>query len=121
MVFRRLLIASLYSKHPGFGEENEWRIVYIRSDDHADVLKSSFGYFNGPNGLEPKLKLKIEPTRGLAGTGPTLESLIDHIILGPSRSSSLAEGTARRMMIAANKIKLANKIKASQIPFRFSL
>lgn len=117
-LFDRIKIFSLYTKHHGFKEENEWRITYLVERDLNKKLTPMFHYWVGPNGLQPKLKMKIEPIEGLTQNDLSLEKLIDKILLGPSVSSPLAKATVLRMMEKLNRTDLMNKVHASTIPFR---
>jgi hypothetical protein len=45
--------SSLLTKHDGFSEEKEWRIVYVPEGDPLGYLKACLDYFIGPRGLEP--------------------------------------------------------------------
>lgn len=59
-LFQRFKLFSLFSKHLGFGEEAEWRVVYLRDRDAAGVMVPLFDYKVGSRGIEPILKFKIE-------------------------------------------------------------
>lgn len=56
-MFSLMEIYSLISKHPGFSEENEWRIIYLPERDTRNILKDSFHYVIGNHGVELKLKV----------------------------------------------------------------
>src|SRR5258708_9389243 len=96
--FYRLKLFSIFTKHQGFSEENEWRVVYMRDRDEAKVFDNMFSYRVGPRGVEPKLKLRIEAIPGLPGSNLSLSELVERIILGPSLSSPLARGSVLRML-----------------------
>lgn len=53
---------ALVTKHMGFSEENEWRVVYVPERDPLGYLKPCLDYFVGPRGVEPKLKYKFGKT-----------------------------------------------------------
>jgi hypothetical protein len=117
--FERIKLFALFTKHRGFKEEREWRVVYMRDRDYAKKLEEMLDYWIGPRGAEPKLKLKIEALPSLAGETVTLSQLIDRIILGPSfLSTPLARSTIFRMLDVASKPELKDRIKFSTIPFR---
>jgi hypothetical protein len=35
--FQRLKLFAIFTKHPGFKEENEWRVMYMRDRDTGKV------------------------------------------------------------------------------------
>ncbi|WP_418319390.1 DUF2971 domain-containing protein [Piscinibacter sakaiensis] len=51
----RLKLFAIFTKHPGFKEEREWRIVYYSDRDIGDKFKTMLGYLITPRGVEPKL------------------------------------------------------------------
>jgi DUF2971 family protein len=116
--FQRIKLFALFSKHNGFDEEREWRVVYMRDRDNNKSLDSMFGYSIGQRGVEPKLKFKISPMAGVAHDGLSLSNLIHQIILGPSISSPLAKATMMKMLDHLKKPELKDRIIASTIPFR---
>ena len=60
-MFRLTLCHALSAKHPGFREENEWRIVYLSDLDTHNMLKNQRSYLIRGNKVEPRLKFPIEP------------------------------------------------------------
>lgn len=117
-LFERIKIFSLFTKHRGFSEEREWRVVYLKDRDRENRLHSMFSYTIGPAGIEPKLKFKVGPIDGVTGGDLSLDTLIDRIIIGPSGSSALEIHAIKRMLESINKAELANKIAGSTTPFR---
>ena len=116
-LFERIKLFSLYTKHHGFIEEKEWRLVYLTDRDTSGKLKSMFDYDIGPRGIEPKLKFKVAPIDGVFSS-LSLTGLIERIILGPSISSPLAKASIERMFDKMEKPELKRKIFTSTIPFR---
>lgn len=114
----RIVLFSIFTKHKGFEEENEWRLVYLKDRDVDNKLDSMFGYFNGPRGIEPKLKLKLEPMAGTIGENFQFSDIIHSIILGPTTSSPLALMSIERMLKSLRKDELIERLKSSTIPFR---
>jgi len=116
----RLKLFALFTKHDGFAEEQEWRIVYMNERDPQGLMKKMFGYAITGRGVEPKLKLEFAKVAQVLGSGISLESLVDLIILGPSISSVLSENSVRRMLNVAGQSGLAKLVTASSIPYRAS-
>lgn len=117
--FQRLKLFALFTKHQGFKEEKEWRVVYMRDRDAGRVFDRMFSYWVGPRGVEQKLKLKIEPLPGLFDD-LGLAKIVDRIILGPSLSTPLARGAILKMLDALGHSALKERVIASTIPFRAS-
>lgn len=44
IVFERLKLFALFTKHDGFKEEKEWRVVYLSERDTGKKLRSMLGY-----------------------------------------------------------------------------
>ena len=114
----RLKVFSLFTKHDGFSEEREWRVVYMSERDAADRLGRMHGYLITARGVEPKLKLKLASVPGVMDASVGIEALTDRIILGPTISTILAANSVRKMLILNNHGSLAARVVESSIPFR---
>jgi hypothetical protein len=117
-LFDRLKRFSLFTKHQGFSEEREWRLVYDKERDHKGWLLDSRNYFMGPRGLEPKLKLQIAPIEGVTTPDISLEKILDCILLGPRVSDPLSYNSICRMFDVLGKSELRQRIVQSSIPYR---
>nr|VFJ45626.1 MAG: Protein of unknown function (DUF2971) [Candidatus Kentron sp. FM]VFJ65105.1 MAG: Protein of unknown function (DUF2971) [Candidatus Kentron sp. FM]VFK11972.1 MAG: Protein of unknown function (DUF2971) [Candidatus Kentron sp. FM] len=117
-LFERIKVFALFSKHHGFKEEREWRVVYMREQDRDKKLDSMFDYTIGSRGIEPKLKFKVAPIASVTSDDLSLEKIIERIILGPSLSSPMAKTAVLRMLDRLGKSELKEKVHASMIPFR---
>jgi hypothetical protein len=117
-LFERIKLFALFTKHRGFKEEDEWRIVYIPERDTEEQLKPMFQYFIGPRGIEPKLKFKVLPVKGLTTDDLSLTKIIERIIIGPSISSPMTRATIERMLDILKHPALKSKLQGSTIPFR---
>lgn len=114
----RLKSFALFTKHTGFHEEKEWRIVYMSDRDKDQIFRKYFGHLATNRGVEPKLKLPIKPVPELNTEEISLSTLVDRIILGPSVSSALAANSLRQMLKTIGQDSLAERVVASEIPFR---
>ena len=109
---------ALTTKHSGFSEEREWRLIYLKDNDSEGLLRQSLGHHIGPRGVEPKLKLKIAPIAGVTSDDFSLDNLVHKIILGPSVSSPLAVQSVTRMLEGIGSSGYKDRIEASSIPLR---
>ncbi len=109
---------ALMTKHIGFGEEEEWRIIYLPELDPDGHLASQFGYHISPRGAEPNLKFKIAPVLGGSPGSLSLASLVEFILLGPSISSPIAQAAFRRVLKDTCLKDFEDRVFASTIPLR---
>jgi len=114
----RLKAFAIFTKHQGFQEEREWRIVYWSQRDPRKALGSMFDYSIGPRGLEPKLKFKVQHIEGVTTEDLSLEKIVHKIILGPSVSNILTVKTIERMLKKTGKVALIERLFTSTTPFR---
>ncbi len=117
-IFLALLHLAAISKHKGFEGEAEWRFIYWRDFDPKNLLTKYLSYFDGPNGVEPKFKLKIQPDAGIGIDEFRLEEIVKKIIIGPSAHKQLAEDATRLMVAELGLPTLSSKIVVSSIPLR---
>lgn len=117
-LFDALIVEALSTKHVGFAEEREWRLVYLLHRDFQRELVHLFGYHHGRGGLEPKLKLPIKPPLNIFSDSWSFKDILDRIIIGPSVSSPMAKATLCRALKGMGKEWVADKVVSSAIPFR---
>ena len=117
-LFERFKIFALFTKHRGFSEEREWRVIYLRDRDANGLLDGMLHYAVGSRGIEPKLKLKVKPIEGVSRPDLSLETIVAHIILGPTVSTPVAVSSVRRMLEKLAKAQLAQRVIASTTPYR---
>jgi len=109
---------ALTTKHKGFSEEAEWRVIYYPERDASGALKRFQGYHIGDRGVEPKLKYSIGHIADVSAPDLALEKILERIILGPSVSSPLAKRSVERMLEKIGKEGFKKKLHTSGIPLR---
>lgn len=119
-IFQRIKIFALFSKHKGFSEEKEWRAVYLKEIDPGQRMDAMFSYCIGSRGLEPKLKLQLEPKVPYPNQDLSLKNLVHSILLGPSLSSPMMIKSVHRMMKSHGMDDLNGRVSASSTPYRGS-
>jgi hypothetical protein len=112
-LFQRFKFFALFTKHKGFAEEREWRVIYDKERDTQKTFESMFSYAMTKNGIEPKFKFNVNHEESGA-----IEKYISKIILGPSYANSLSIASFKRMLASINKKSLQGKVFASTIPYR---
>lgn len=115
--FERLKMFALFTKHPGFREEREWRVVYLPERDSTRAFVHFIDYAIGRRGIEGKLKFKIAPLVGFIEDDFSLVKIVNRIILGPTVSSLLARDAVKKML-DHHAPELRDRVVASSIPFR---
>jgi Protein of unknown function (DUF2971) len=80
-VFEILRFAVLCTKHPGFREEREWRVIAAPRLNPSSRLISGVELVRGVPQIVLKIELKNVPEEGLEGLAPA--ELINRIIIGP--------------------------------------
>ena len=109
---------ALMTKHIGFKEENEWRLIHTRETDPGESLIDQTGYLITPKGAEPKLKFKINSLVDEAGLKISLSQFLALIILGPSASSPIAKKAFCRILKGTCLETFEDRVICSTIPLR---
>lgn len=120
-LLERFKFFALFSKHDGFEEEQEWRMVYLKDRDSDNKLADMLSYVVGGKGIEPKLKLKIGYIEGVIEKENSISNIVSEIILGPSISNILTLMTIKRMLEKVRKPELIDRVVMSSAPFRAAL
>ncbi|WP_332117235.1 DUF2971 domain-containing protein [Azorhizobium caulinodans] len=110
--------AALSTKHPGFKEEQEWRVLYC-PDTYPSSILSECEHIACISGVPQKIykvPLRDDPDRDYIGVNP--EDIIDCIIVGPTAFSK----TVRDALVAVLKRKglrhAEEMVVVSDIPLR---
>lgn len=115
-MFSALRYAILCTKHPGFLEEREWRVIYSPTFQKSERITSTIESINGTPQPVCKIPLKDVPEEGL--TGLAAPDFIDRIIIGPSK---FAVGLLDAFLILLDEAGVQNageKIVFSSVPLR---
>jgi hypothetical protein len=115
-LFERIKLFALFTKHRGFHEEREWRIVYLREQDPQGVFQHQLNYAIGLRGIEPRLRFTTDALRG-PRAGPALRDMVQRIILGPVLATPLALRAVVRML-EIYQPAWADGVTRSSTPYR---
>lgn len=117
-IFQSFRFAALGTKHPGFAEEREWRIVATPGmyDTPKGLLVESVETVRGVPQKVLKLQLKNLPEHELMGIA--LPELLHKIIIGPCDFPDILASALQRLLEERGVENAAQKIEISDIPLR---
>lgn len=113
-LFERIKLFALFTKHRGFHEEREWRLVYLREQDRQGMLTQQLHYAIGGRGIEPRLRFT---TDAIGGVDLRLDQMVRRIILGPVLATPLALRSVVRML-ELYQPSWADRVARSSTPYR---
>lgn len=116
LLFERIKLFALFTKHRGFHEEREWRIVYLRELDRQQMMTQQLHYAIGSRGIEPRLRFTTDVIGGVEA-GPRLKDMVQRIILGPVLATPLALRSVVRML-EIYQPAWADRVARSSTPYR---
>lgn len=116
LVFNMLRFAVLCTKHPGFHEEREWRVIASPKMHATDHALPAIEVVGGTPQAVLKLSLQNQPDKGLVGLA--IPELLDRIIIGPCESPQIISGAFQKLLAEAEVPEPEKKIIVSDIPLR---
>jgi hypothetical protein len=118
IVFSMLRFAALCTKHPGFSEEREWRVIASPALQSSDLLMQGVETIRGIPQTVLKLPLQNQPTQNLAGLA--LPDLIDRVIIGPCEFPAVMRRAFWQLLSDAGVPNPSERVFVSDIPLRHS-
>ena len=116
LIFSVLRYAVVSTKHPGFADEREWRVVASPSLYPSGRLESVVEVVRGVPQRVLKISLENDAMRGL--TGFDLPTLLDRIIIGPCDFPEISADAFRRELSDAGIPDATRRVVISDIPLR---
>ena len=115
---RMAFATAMRTKHPGFREEDEWRVWFRPTDmpDPMAVLAEKVVVIDGVPQNVWVLPLRDDPEKGLRQAD--MGSLLDRIILGPTAYPYVSARAFVALLEKAGVPDAANKVVVSDIPLR---
>src|SRR5215471_4824612 len=111
-----LLQASPASKHEGFGEEREWRVIYSPNRVRSDLVDPSIETVGGVPQVVHRLPLDAARSEALADLD--LYRMLDRLIIGPSSYPWVMYDAFIKALSAAGMTDAHNRVVVSGIPIR---
>jgi hypothetical protein len=107
---------AIGTKHPGFTEEQEWRLYYRPNQQDSPMMTPKIEVIQGTPQKIWALRLEHNPDIGLHGAD--LPSLLDRLIVGPSAHPFVARKALIEVLQKADVTNAAEKVIISDIPLR---
>lgn len=107
---------AMCTKHPGFAEEKEWRIMHTEAIDEQGALEVAVECVNGIPQPIYKMPLQSQPEMGLMGID--IPTLLSGVIIGPTQFPLVVWDAISMELSRVGVEKADALIKASNIPLR---
>lgn len=115
-VFTAFMLAALCTKHPGFKEEREWRVIYPPALGKSDYLVKDIRVIRGAPQPIYKIPLRDIPQANFFGA--EIPALLDRIIIGPTEYGAAMLEAFEDLLACRGVDNPANRISVSDIPLR---
>jgi Protein of unknown function (DUF2971) len=115
-LFQMLRFAAMCTKHPGFSEEREWRLIYAPAHDSSPLIESEIVSVGGVPQLVHKLPLRDFPDEGFVGAA--IPSLVNRIIVGPTQYPFAIQDAFVRQLSLLGVANPEQRVFVSNIPLR---
>ena len=115
-VFYMFRYAMLCTKHPGFHEEKEWRVIYSPKFERSEYLKDDLQVIRGTPQPIVEIPLKNIPQEGFFGAA--IPEILDRIIIGPTEYPLAMYEAFVRLLEERGVTEPHSKVWVSEIPLR---
>ncbi|MFN3930526.1 MAG: DUF2971 domain-containing protein [Brevundimonas sp.] len=115
-VFQMMRFSTVCTKHPGFHEEREWRIIHTPALEATDRLPSNVEVVRGIPQCVHKIPLRNYPDEGFVGA--EVPELIERIIIGPAVDAWSMRDAFVRLLEDAGTTDAGSRVVVSDIPLR---
>ncbi|WP_170402379.1 DUF2971 domain-containing protein [Ruegeria arenilitoris] len=108
--------AALSTKHPGFAEEREWRVILSPTMFPSNKVKFDLEVVNGVPQRVYKFPLMDYPSEGFVGA--TIPDLLEEIIIGPTNAAYTIYDALGGALTQAGVSDGFSRVRISSIPLR---
>jgi hypothetical protein len=115
-IYRALQYAVLSTKHPGFAEEREWRLIHSPVEDPSSWVSSSAESIRGVPQIVYKVPLQDLP--GLKMPQLTFPRLLKRVVIGPCLYPKQIEEAYVHVLMQGGVTDPRSHITQSTIPLR---
>lgn len=114
-MFNVYRFAILCTKHPGFSEEKEWRIVHSPSNDLDSPLRTKVVPVNG---IPQPIRVVPLQDELIVKAGMGIANVVDRILIGPTQYPEAMRKAFVAILERAGIPDSENKVSVSNIPLR---
>nr|WP_298096395.1 DUF2971 domain-containing protein [uncultured Shinella sp.] len=115
-LFQLLRSLSICSKHKGFSEEREWRIMHTKGLDDQGALKCDIQSIAGVPQRVFKLSFEDRPDLGM--TGISVPQLLKRVIIGPTEYPDAVREAFCEVLAGVGVKEPEKMVVCSDIPLR---
>jgi hypothetical protein len=115
-LFEVFKTSTLCTKHRGFSEEIEWRVVYTHEMTESSRLVRGVETIRGMPQVVFKIPLQNVPNEGFVGA--EIPEILDHVIVGPTEYPAVVREALVDLLGEAGVPDAASKVVISDIPIR---
>jgi hypothetical protein len=108
--------AVLCTKHPGFAEEKEWRVMHSPAFEQSKAFQPVVEVVHGIPQHVCKVPLRTSPEFPLAGVA--IPELVNRIIIGPTQFPDAVFNALADLMAKAGVANPGERMSVSRIPLR---
>lgn len=115
-IFEVFRFSVMSTKHPGFKEEREWRVIHSPKIHPSPRLIQSIEVVRGVPQMVYKIPLQDHPESGLVGL--SISSFLDKVIIGPTLYPQVMVDAFTQLLIKEGVPFPEGKVVLSDIPLR---
>ena len=115
-LFETFVRYAVSTKHKGFSEEREWRVIYSPMLNSSDHIKLDIETVNSIPQKVYKAPLKEIPEIGYVGTG--VQSILEKIIVGPNEHGGLIQDALIQVLKDEGFETPESMVTCSNVPLR---
>ncbi len=111
-----LRTVAMCTKHPGFFEEKEWRIMHTEKLDEQGILELDVETIAGIP--QPVYKIPLQDQAASGMTGISIPDLFEHVLIGPTQFPIPVWDAIVIELQKAGVVDAESKVSYSNIPLR---
>lgn len=115
-IFTMFIFIAVCVKHPGFAEEQEWRLIYLPHLYRSPIVESDVETINGVPQHVFKIPLRNRPDHRLFGI--ELRDILQSIIVGPTQFPFPVAEAFIDLLVQKGVANPNAKVYAASIPLR---